>query len=145
MSPHRKKSHEKTAILSWLLFCWNEIDQIIFKSVFGSKTKTTWCGWQGKRSEWKMEVGDYSDSPLWELSSMCSPLLLLGRGPSPPSLPSCFASSHPGKWQHFRSASLSSQKGTGEKNLANPICPSLLVLCSTEDRATSVIKLQTLL
>lgn len=65
-------------------------------------------------------------------TSMCSPLLLLGRGPSPPSLPSCFASSHPGKGQHFGSASLSSQKGSGEKDLANPICPSSLVNCAQE-------------
>lgn len=52
--------------------------------------------------------------------------------PSLPSLASCFATSYPGTRQHFGSASLASQKGTREQNLANPICSSLLVNSAQE-------------
>lgn len=60
--------------------------------------------------------------------------------PSLPSLASCFASSHPGIRQHFGSASLASQKGTGEQNLANPICSSLVVN-SAQEKAVQTQKL----
>ncbi len=73
-----------------------------------------------------------SDSPLWELSSninVFDSLALVKR--SLLSLPGFMLHFFPpGKGKHCGSASLSSQKGTGEENLANPICPSLLVKCA---------------
>lgn len=54
---------------------------------------------------------------------MCSPLLLLGRGPSPPSLPSCFASSHPGKDRILGLPVCPLRRGLGRKIWPTPSAP----------------------
>ena len=95
-----------------------------------------------------------SDSLLWELSSNINVFTSLALGKSslpslppflPPCLPSCFASSHPGKGRQFLvRQTVLSEGDWGGKNLASPICPTLLVNCAQEkSNATSVSKLKT--